>query len=486
MLKNLFSMAQKPETAIKSFAGAGLFWVFISVLLGLVSQLQLFMDLGIPGGYGFTKPLFHSSLIFGAILGIFQAGAIFIVNRDAGGDAQYSILAIGGFKLQQLGLVIGLAGIALGANNGREFGEFNFIADNLMLLGLLHVIAMVLINTWNSASKINLVYVNATLGGMFGIYFVGNFGLPFSPLATVPLFTGMQDQYIQEVYRLGIYCFYIAMPLIALFSTIVPDYLNVPLYSESMARFHILGSILVLPVAAAAWLAGTAAPQFLQSIGVFAALAFYTATFAGAMNICFTVTRTGKTFKLDSLGEWLKYGARMIMILALIRGIASFSAVQNLTAYTWFNVRDVSFDAQTYGLFIMIVALFYVMQITMNHTFGQVSLRLMLILGGLGLLLALTANITQGFYQGALAARTNAEGQLAITDWNQILVAGSWYGGELKEQSQLLTAWMMSLRSVYLLGHILVVLGLLIPTFSLAWQMLNRSQGGYQKPELAQ
>ncbi len=487
VLQNLIAKSKDIDTTIRVGAAVGVLWVLLATLLGALAQLQLFLNLPVPYGYGIIRPLYTNALIFGGLLSLFLALFYYLIKERLEGEFQYAPVALAAFKLQQLAVVLGLAGIALGYNKGREYGEFNFISDNLMLLALIHVLVVVALNLKKCKTiDIPLYYLAASVGGMLASYIIGNGGLPYSPYAVASFFTGLQDQTVQEIYRLGLLNFYIIFPVMALLTAFIPEYFGVPLYSTSMARFHILSSILILPLAAAAWLSGSAAPPVLQGLGTFFGIAFYISLIAGILNLHYTLSKSGKEFKNDAIAELLKFSGVLVMVLALFRLIGTPGFVQDYIGFTYYNTRDIAFDAQTYVLMLAFASLFYVFQKMNDHTLGQATLRLLFYLGLLGVAFMLVANITQGFYQGSLALQMDPKGKLLHPLWSQILVAGSFaHEADLTKPAEFAGAYLESLRVIFLIGFALLFVSTLLVIFHFLLALIKGGSQGYAKPEIS-
>lgn len=485
LFNKLIATTQKIENTIKASAVCGMLWIVVALILGLIAQLQLFIKIPLPFGYGLLRPIYTSTLLFGGLLSLFNAAIYYILYKENNDTFVFSPLAFIAYKLQQIAVIAGIVTILLGLNKGREYGEFTYISDHLLILSLLITLIVSILNIKKSGQlTIKSSYIIATVAGMLIVYTIGNAGLPFSPYASVSLFTGMQDQAIQEIYRIGVLSFFIIMPAITLLVVFVPEYYDVELYSEKMARFHIVASTLILPVAGAGWLAGTVAPPLLQTLGVFAYFSFFVAILAGILNIHFTITKSGKKFQSDPLGSLLRFGGFLLMIYVLVRLIFITGFLRDYSDYTYLNTRDLSQDAASYAILILLAVSFYYFQKMNDHTFSQKSLSSLLYIGGTGMFIILIMNTIQGLAQGANFLQLDDKREIVEKNWVNILSSGSGFTIDIKTTADFLQVYLSSFRSLLLVGYILVLVSVLFTTVAFIIAIRKSKNDGYQKPNL--
>ncbi|MCR9144947.1 MAG: cbb3-type cytochrome c oxidase subunit I [bacterium] len=484
-IKNLIKMVSEIEFTIRAYLIAGFTWALVAVLLASLNQIQFFLILDLPPAldYGYARPLFALTLIFGALLSFFFAAAYHILKSVTGENPKLALAAWAGFKLHQFALLLGIITILAGYNAGREYGEMTWISDNLLVLALILFLATA-IEALKSSGKSDMAAtysIVAAAGGLI-VYLLGNIGLPTGPLTHVPLFRGMEDAAVQEFYRTGVLGYFILFPLFTMLYFFIPSYYKTPLYSERMAAFTVFGMLVMIPFAGAAGLALSAAPAFLQTQGVFTAIALAAAILAGGLNAQYTISRSGNYYISDSIGLMLRYGLFFLMATAVLRAIMSPFFMQAHFAYTGLNLRDLGRDGLTYGLLIAMGAGLIVAQKITNRTMSTRTAGIAAMSLGMGALLIFVGDLAQGFLQGGVQSETlveNGATSVAVSAWNEVIFAGTFYQGA-DEAGQFL----LSLRVLHFVGVLLIAFGTIAVSFGFYLHMAGAGAEGYGEPDL--
>ncbi len=484
-IKNLITMVSDIEFTIRTYLIAGFTWAIAAVLLASLNQIQFFLILDLPPAldYGYARPLFTLSLIFGSLLSFFFAAAYHILKSVTGENPKLALAAWAGFKLHQTALLLGVITILAGYNAGREYGEMTWISDNLLVLSLVLFLATA-ITALKASGKSDMAAtysIVAAAGGLI-VYLLGNIGLPTGPLTQVPMFRGMEDAAIQEFYRTGVLGYFVLFPLFTMLYFFIPSYYKTPLYSQSMAAFTVFGMLVMIPFAGAAGLALSAAPAFLQTQGVFTAIALGAAILAGGLNAQYTISRSGKHYASDSIGLLLRYGLFFLMATAVLRIIMSPIFMQAHFAYTGLNLRDLGRDGLTYGLPIAIGAALIIAQKVTNRTMSSRTAGIAAMTLGLGALLIFIGDLSQGFVQGLVQSETAVENgvtSVVAASWNEVIFAGTLYQGAGEAMQ-----FLLSLRSLHFIGVLLITIGTVIVSFGFFLHIAGAGTEGYSEPDL--
>lgn len=206
------------KTTSQYFKSAGIIWLILSILISILGYFQILNFVFNKSDvlwYGKLQPILNNTLIFGSILSFFF-GAIFdeIDQLDVN-LIKPSFIGYITFSIHQIALVFGIIVIMMGYNQGRSYGELDFISDNLFMLVYTIVIVLTLVYTFNLESingSIQMILI--TLAGIITTYFLGNFGFPNSYITNVPPTSGYQDAMVTSFYKTSIFVFYISLPLI--------------------------------------------------------------------------------------------------------------------------------------------------------------------------------------------------------------------------------------------------------------------------------
>ncbi|MCB1140451.1 MAG: hypothetical protein KDK23_16955, partial [Leptospiraceae bacterium] len=384
----------------------------------------------------------------------------------------------------QVALLFGVATIFFGLNTGREYGEMNWVADNLMMLVFTVFLVLLLIALWGKEDvKVYEKFAGATIAGMMVFYFLGNFGMPNGLLVTTAPTSGAQDAIVSQMYRNAVLTFFILFPLFTMGYYWLEKHYGLPVFSEATAHFQILAGAVLVPVAGGSALWGTADAQVLQSIGTGAALALTISLLGGVANIHYSLSRSGKIVQSDQDGKALRWGLMLIGSYLVIRFLLQIPLIGSNFEYTAWSNQDLYSLASTAAL-PMILGSAYLL---LGHwkqastpsglkSFGNFFLYS-------GIILFLLGSLTQGWLQAHAASAMTGEGaekSLAHPAWAEVLFAGSLEEGVGQDA---LFSYLLSAYSLVLTGLAMTAIGLVSGILAV-FAGLSGKSATYSKPSL--
>lgn len=463
----------RKTTSFHVYAGIG--WAIAALCAGLFAELQLLIGFPDPSAvsYGQLRPLFNVTLIFGALTSLSLAGFYTIVEKTVQWKPVFSIA----FFVQQLALVIGVLFIACGVNSGREYGEMNWVSNDLFLLSLILIIAGVL-KSLTELTAGTLFLLIGLVGGAFS-FLLGNLGLPYSPLLIAPISAGLQDQAVQEFYRMSVLGFFILFPLFGLLYHYLPLHFNLPVYNEGAVKFQALAMAALAPVAGGAFLALGAGPQKSATYGIVFGLALSVAIVIGAANLLYTLSRGPHRVQADNDGKFLRWGVRMILVLAVLRALTLPRFMQAQVGYTSWNGRDIGFDA-----LVLLATCAASLAVLYSERFAGTAaasvMRTVKTFAVAGVILMILANVLQGIASGMAAKSLDDQGLLAVKDFAGVLFAGhlSESAGEMLD-----LRYITGFRGLFLAGYVFTFFAMILWAVSVV-RIWRKSGSTYSAPDL--
>ena len=497
VVKYFIQKVSRLEYTIRSYLFAGFFWSLLAFLLILLSEGMLFFPSPWPGllDYGHLKPVSSLALIFGAFLSFLIGLGYYILQKDVEKleskiKIPMGLLAFSCFKLHQVGLVLGIVAVLLGFNKGRMLGEMPWLADNIFLPSLLCFPLLLSITFLKQGSRLQesslLFLFLSFVGGAF-YYILGNFGFPTSFLSSTPLFTGIQDMSLQEMYFSGLLYFLILAGLLGLLYHYLPFYYKTTLYSSSIPIFLLLALLFLMPLGGLLGLLYSPVPSYLQSLGVFSSMALNFAVLAGGLNAKYSITRSNKQYRSDALGIMLGAGIFFLLLTALARVLLAPSFMQAwlLPAHHGsFSPGDPIFNIQAYALLLVFPLALIVLQKTGGKAYSKKLLAYLAFLWILGAFLFYIGKVGAGLAEHAKAKALDPESQeLLVQNWSDIFFSGKLFAGDL-----LWAQYLFSFRGLSFSGSLLICLSLfVIAVYILLHSLradLEDTQGSYQLPDL--
>jgi multisubunit Na+/H+ antiporter MnhC subunit len=156
--------------------------------------------------------------------------------------------------------------------------------------------------------------------------------------------------------------------------------------------------------------------------------------------------------------------------------------MQATVGYTALNLRDLSVDGLTYGLLICTGAALIMAQKLTNRTMSKRTVGFAVFAAGLGTLLIFVGDLAQGFVQSSVQSDVVTENGVTtpvVAGWTDVIFAGSLYQGDSP-----VGKFLLSLRSLHLLGTVLIALGMIGMTLEFYLHMAGAGSEGYAEPDL--
>jgi cbb3-type cytochrome oxidase subunit 1 len=434
--------------SIKYFKNAGIVWTFLGLIAGLLNELQLMFS--VPGSdsplsYGNLRAIAVNITIFGGFLSFFLAYALRILNEE-GSKEKIDLIARLSFFLLQIGLGFGIAFIAAGYADGRQYGEMNFHTDNMVLLSIAIVLGLSLYNLKGNKLSAAAQFQLVTLSGMVVSFFLGNFGFPNSLITTVAPTSGIQDAVVQEYYRMAVLMFFVYLPLLTILYHAVPEKFHVKIQSQAAVRFQLLVSVLLIPLAGAGALLYSVAPQTLQILGAYTSAALAVSVAAGTVNLHQSFQNSPSRSGSDSVAAAIRLGGLFLTILTMLQFVTRLPIAKHYLQYTVWDDADPYFTATTAGLVVLYTAS---AMISTNGKKGPSGWVLAVL--SAGVLLILPVTLVQGLLEGLAALRLTDDGSaLKNPSWAAVSTVSSFVKGGKALQ------YVASLNGVILLAKLLI------------------------------
>lgn len=460
-------------------------WLLLGVAIRVVNEIQMITFMPGPDSYfsyGYLRPVGSNLLIFGGLLGYFFALGYQIIHARAG--FRIDLAGLAALGAHQTALLFGIITIFAGYNSGREYGELNWIADNLMMVVFTVFLVLLLIALWGKEDlKAYEKLTAATIGGMMVFYFLGNFGMPNGLLVTTAPTSGAQDALVAEMYRNAVLTFFILFPLFTMGYYWLEKHYELPVFSEATVHFQILAGAVMVPVAAGGTLLGTADAKILQYVGTGAALALTMSLLAGVANIHYSLSRSGKNIESDQDGKALRWGLILVGVYLAVRFVLQIPLIGSDFRYMAWNNQDLYSLAATAVLPLALASAYLLLGYWKQastpsklKSFGNFFLYT-------GIITFLGAALTQGWIQALNASSLAGEGAEKVLEnpaWAQVLFAGSL---ESEVGKDALFSYLYSVYGFVLIGLIMTFIGALAGVLAVLAGLSGKA-AAYSRPSM--
>ena len=285
-------MFNKPDSASRNFMLSAALWLVIGVFMGLILALEfVFPDMfrGIPWLVFSRLRQAHTNTVMFAWLSGGMIGLWFyIVPRLTGRRLWSEPLGNLTMILWNLALAVGIVAILAAQTQSREYAEFIWIVDVLVLIGLvLTMINLYMTIGYRVEPKlyVSLWYIAGTLIWKPLLYFIGN--VMWNP--PTGALTGINDTIFNWFYGHNVLGLWFTTGLLPVIYYIVPRETRTPLYSHFLSLIAFWGILFFYTGVGAHHLLWAPVPYWLRTIAVAESIGMVLVVVAFMMNIYLTM-----------------------------------------------------------------------------------------------------------------------------------------------------------------------------------------------------
>lgn len=463
-------MVDHPRFLSRKFLSAGILWACLGTAAGLFNELHLFLQIPEPDtgfDFGIWRPVHTGLLLYGAGFSFLCGFTLHLLSVFDPQRRDYRLLRFA-FPLLQSGVLLGVIGLLLGANTGRETIEFNTPAIWLILGALLITLFNVLHFQPDGKMPAPLFLITVSLSGGTLSLFLSNPGLPPFPLPTASFFSGWRDNAVQELFRLNYLVFFILFPVVALIRHLDWWLAGARPETGHTNRLFVLFVLMLLPMAI--WSRDIFAPlsPFLRSIGIVAFGALFILPGWEAFPAFHSIR---KYIRINPSGAGDRFialfalsGILLFILWNLLRALFSFRLMQTHFNFTWLDIADPAFDLQTYVLMFYVGFSLLVCSKSGFGRSGRTLFSLFFFLAAIGIALMLWSNMHQGILMGLNFSEIDPAGKFLYPRWSEVLLAGPVFfrfDTIYRLAGDFSGAYISGFRGVHMLGNLLLFLAVL-------------------------
>jgi cytochrome c oxidase cbb3-type subunit I len=448
-------------TAVAGFFLSSASWFFIATLGGLLlASSMIAPDLSLYRNipwlvFGRLRPIHTNMMIFGFVGSALIGTVYYLVPRLVRAPLHSPPTARAALWIWNLAVASGTVTLALGHTQSREYAEWIWPVDILILLAL----GLTFFNLFRTVAERNedLLYASvwyafAAMVFAFFIYFFGN--AVWNP-ATGAI-TGMPDGILAWFYGHGIVGLFLTPLAVAVAYYVIPIATGAPLFSHALSLLGFWTILLFYPHIGTHHLLQTPAPTWLKMIAITGSIGMLLPVATVLVNLWLTMKgRLGQLH--ENVGAKFVFAGLVWYLLVCLQGpFQSLPSVQRVTHLTNWVVAHSHIAVLGFSGFIGLGGIYFVLpRITGRPLYSQklADIQYWLLLTGLtGFFAVLTfAGLIQGsgwlsgnvvyrmlpelhvywVWRAGFGVLISAGAALGIYN-----IARSLYGSEVKEEEQ--------------------------------------------------
>ncbi|MBV9390364.1 MAG: cbb3-type cytochrome c oxidase subunit I, partial [Verrucomicrobia bacterium] len=317
------------------FAGSAVFWLFWSSLFWMLSAMQA-ADPNVFFGiawlsYGRAYPIFQNTFVYGWASSAAIAIGFWLIARLSRSVPRPSSIPVYAAILWNIGLVIGVLAILVGAGNGKDFLEFPGQAAFCLFW------AFVLADIWAV-----LVYANQTSRSLYisEWYVVAAF-LCFPWMyatATILLngsdFAGVSQSVVHSWFVGCLFSLWLAPIALAAAYYLIPKIVGNSIASDRLAQLGFWGWIFLSGWIGMTFIIGGPVPAWMVTFGIVARVLSIIAVIAVALNLHLTMKSNFEALSWNPALRFIVVGSMAFAVFGVAASLLSFRTVASITQFT--------------------------------------------------------------------------------------------------------------------------------------------------------
>ncbi|MGM0516307.1 MAG: cytochrome-c oxidase, cbb3-type subunit I, partial [Pseudomonadota bacterium] len=323
------------------------------------------------------------------------------------------------FWLWQILLVIGIASLMAGFSQSREYAEFPFVVDVLILIAWA-IYFLLYIGTIRRRSQPHIYVANwfylAFILATALLHLFNNLQLPFSLWGSYSVFAGTQDAMTQWWYGHNVVGFILTVGFLGMMYYFVPKQAGRPVYSYRLSIVHFWALSFLYMWVGAHHLHWTALPDWVSTLAAAFSILLLLPSWGGMINGIMTLSGAWEKLRTDPIMLFLITALAFYGMSTFEGPMMSLKSVNALSHYTDWTVGHVHSGALGWVAMITIGSFYHLVP----RLWGTrlYSTRLVFVhfwMATIGIVLYIVAMWVAGIGQGLMLRAFDDYGNLAYT-----------------------------------------------------------------------
>ncbi|MCC6347784.1 MAG: cbb3-type cytochrome c oxidase subunit I [Nitrospirales bacterium] len=325
---------------VKGFALSGIFWGGVSVVIGLIISIQMWMpEWNIPPffTYGRLRAVHINGLALGFAVAEIFAMSYYMVQRLTRTRLLFPKLAMVQLYIFNIAIVAAAVSLLAGMTQSKEYAELEWPLD----IGVVILWVMFGINIFGTILKrkeeqmyISLWYLIATVIAVAVLYIVNNLAIPVGLFKSYSVFAGVNDANVQWWYGHNAVGFIFTTPILAMFYYFLPKATGLPIYSHRLSIIAFWSLVFAYLWTGAHHLVYTPVPDWIQSVGIAFTMFMIAPSWGSVVNGYYTMGGNWDKLKTNYLTKFFILGITFYGLQTLQGPTQSLRVVSQLVHFT--------------------------------------------------------------------------------------------------------------------------------------------------------
>lgn len=344
---------------VLAFLRWAIVWLVVGSLFGLTASLKLtfpdWLSSSAPLTFGRIRPLHLNLVIYGWGSMAAIAVALWMIPRLAKRPLVYPRVAVWGFRIWNVGLILGVLALAAGWTDGVEWLEFPWQIDALFVIG--GGMAGVPIIATLVTSKVPHTYVSSWYLGAAFLWFPILF-----VVANVPgVHFGVEHATVNWWFAHNVLGLWLTPIGLACAYYFIPKVLGRPIHSYALSMVGFWSLALFYSQVGTHHLIGGPVPTWLVTLAIVHSIMMVVPVVSVAINHHSTMIGRFGTLRHSPTLRFVVLGAMMYTLTSIEGSIEALRAVNRITHFTHFTVAHAHMGLYGFVSFALFGAIYFLL-----------------------------------------------------------------------------------------------------------------------------
>ncbi|SMP54479.1 cytochrome c oxidase cbb3-type subunit I/II [Neorhodopirellula lusitana] len=414
------------DTIVRLFATATIVWGIVATLAGLTVAVLLVMP-GLSGGldwlnFARLRPLHTNAAIFAFAGNAIFAAIYYSTQRLCKTRMWSDALSQMHFWGWQLIIVLAALTLPFGITQSKEYAELEWPIDILIAVVWLFIFGgnflMTLINRRERHMYVALWFYIATIVTVALLHVFNNLVVPIGLFASIPIYAGVQDAFMQWWYGHNAVAFFLTTPFLGLMYYFLPKAADRPVFSYRLSIIHFWSLVFIYIWAGPHHLHYTALPEWASTLGMLFSVMLWMPSWGGMINGLLTLRGAWHKVAADPVLKFFVVGITFYGMSTFEGPALSVKAINAFTHYTDWTIAHVHSGALGWNGFMSFGMLYWLLpRLYQTKLWSPKLMSLHFWTGTIGILLYIIPIYAAGLMQGWMWRAMDDTGHLMYPDF---------------------------------------------------------------------
>jgi cytochrome c oxidase cbb3-type subunit I/II len=421
------------DKATRNFALATVIWGVVGMLVGVIISLQLAWPLMMETlkidvsflSYGRLRPLHTNAVIFAFVGNAVFAGVYYSLQRLLKARMFSDALTKFHFWGWQAIIVAAAITLPLGYSTSKEYAELEWpidIAIALVWVGFGANMIGTIIKRREPHLYVAIWFYLATWFGITMLHVVNSLEIPAGPFKSYSVYAGVQDALVQWWYGHNAVAFFLTTPFLGLMYYFIPKISGRPVYSYRLSIVHFWSLIFLYIWSGPHHLLNSAAPDWLQTLGVVFSVMLLAPSWGGGINGLLTLRGAFDQVRRSAVLKFLVAAITFYMMSTFEGPLLSIREVNALSHNTDWTIGHAHSGALGWnGLLAFGIVYWLIPRIYKTTLHSEAAANLHFWIAIIAIALYTVSMWIAGIMQGMMQLQFDDKGYLVYSDWLRIV-----------------------------------------------------------------